>query len=145
MFGEVISLGVQYLLSPGCQEQPQLSVDPTVLPAIDKAAKLWGKDYPDIKQAYFAYYGGGGGYDEGEGYVDRIEQTHNCCNKCDHYVGMAQERLDEIAGLIKPLLDSPQAGILGVTAGVKDVFTKPIYLIPIIILIAMILIFAFRR
>jgi len=145
MFAEVIGIGVKYLLSPGCQEQPQLSVDPTVLPAIDKAAKLWGKDHPDIIQAYSAYYGGGSGYDEGEGYIDRIEQTHNCCNKCDHYVNKAQERLDEIGSLIQPLLDSPQAGILGVSAGVKNVFTKPIYLIPICIMIFAILFLAFRR
>jgi len=145
MFSTVIGIGVKYLLSPGCQDQPQLSIDPNVLPAINKAARLWGKNHPDVIQAYYAYYGGDGGHGEFEGYVDRIEQTHNCCNKCDHYVRKAQERLDEIENLIVPLLNSPQAGILGVKAGVKDVFIKPIYLIPIIFLIAMILIFTFRR
>lgn len=145
MFSTVVGLGVKYLLSPGCQDQPQLSIDPNVLPAINKAASLWGKDHPDVIQAYFAYHGGGGGYDEGEGYTARIGQTHNCCNKCDHYARRAQDRLNEIEGLIKPLLDSPQAGILGVKAGVVSAFTKPIYLIPICILIFALLFLALRR
>jgi len=145
MFETVVGLGINYLFNPGCQDQPQLSIDPNVLPAINKAAKLWGKDHPDVKQAYFAYYGRGGGYDEGEGYTARIGQTHSCCNKCDHYVRKAQERLDEIESLITPLLDSPQAGILGVKAGVVSAFTKPIYLIPICILIFAILFLTFRR
>ena len=145
MFATVVGLGVKYLLSPGCQDQPQLSIDPNVLPAINKAASLWGKDHPDVIQAYFAYHGGGGGHSEGEGYEDRINQTHNCCNKCDHYARKAQERIDEIESLIVPLLNSPQAGILGVKAGIVSTFTKPIYLIPIIILVVILLIFAFRR
>jgi len=146
MFAEVIGMGVKYLLFPGCQEQPQLSVDPNVLKAINKAAHLWGEGHPDVIAARQAYNqrtpGASNGY---ESYVHRIEQTHNCCNKCDYYASKAQEKLDEIESLITPLLDSPQAGILGVKAGVKDVFTKPLYLIPICVLLVIILIFVFRR
>jgi len=145
MFSSVVGIGVKYLLFPGCQDQPQLKIDPNVLSAINKAASLWGKNHPDVKQAYFAYYGGGGGYDEYEGYVDRIEQTHNCCNKCNHYVDRAQDRLNEIENLIVPLLNSPQAGILGVKAGIVSTFTKPIFLIPICILIFALLFLTLRR
>lgn len=144
MFSEVIGLGVKYLLIPGCQQRPQLKIDPNVLVAINKAARLWGEDYPDVKKARQAY-SGGGEWGEYEGYADRIEQTHNCCNKCDHYARKAQEQLDLIDSLISPLLSSPQAGILGVKEGIKDVFTKPIFLIPICIMLVVVLILLFRR
>lgn len=139
MIGTLIDIALPFI-KPGCQDIPPLQEDPNVLKAINKAAKLWGADYPDVKEAREAYYDG-----EGHGYKERVEQTHNCCNKCSHYRDKAEEQLIKIDNLIAPLLNSSQAGILGLGAGVKDIFTKPIYLIPICVMLVILFIVLLKR
>lgn len=139
MIGTLINVALPFI-KPGCQDIPPLKEDPNILKAINRAAKLWGEDYPDVREAREAYSN-----PAKEGYKDRVLQTQNCCNKCSRYRDKAEEQLIKIDSLIAPLLNSSQAGILGMKEGIKTTFTNPLFLIPIVILIAMILIFAFRR
>lgn len=146
MIGEIISIAVPYIFSPGCQDIPPLQEDPNVLAAINKAARLWGEGYPDVIAARQVYNQRTPGVSNGyESYVHRIEQTQNCCNKCSFYRDKAEEQLIKIDSLIAPLLNSSQAGILGLGAGVKDVFTKPIYLIPICVMLVILFIVLLKR
>lgn len=140
MIGEIISAVLPSVIKTGCQDIPPLQEDPNVLAAINKAARLWGEDYPDVREAREAYSN-----PEKEGYKDRVLQTHSCCKKCSHYRDRAEEQLIKIDSLIAPLLNSPQAGILGLGAGVKDVFTRPIFLIPISIILVILFIFLLKR
>lgn len=140
-----IILGAGISLIKGALARNTIGVDPDVLAAIEDIEHKVGLT-DEVKAAYNAY---DGRYEGDTPHCNNSEDTSyiNYASKrfatwdTAHWVKMTKTRL----GNISDHLNFAMRGYTPLGAGIKSIFTKPIYLIPICILVFVILFLALRR